>query len=225
MDTANLIENLLLNLITEGIGIAVAVLIIDRIIQRREEKRWRPVKDAIKASIYGTVQDALSRTLPTSIAKGAKYHIYQFGDSYAQGFVKLSEDDFFELPRAIAKQNSLAEGTASPDIAVDFRPMFLAKQKIDETTSASVFALEPELIKLLFDFDLSLKNLNKYEKPDADFIAVATEDAIKIGLFLEAQAKRRFTMEEYIAHIIPKEPKDSLGIKILKWLRRVIPKP
>jgi hypothetical protein len=49
--------DLLLNLVSEGIGIAVTVLLIDRIIKYRGERSWRPAKRVIHRRVLTGIID------------------------------------------------------------------------------------------------------------------------------------------------------------------------
>jgi hypothetical protein len=51
------VYDLLLNLLSEGIGIAVTVLLIDRIIKHREKRTWRPAESVMHRRVLTQIID------------------------------------------------------------------------------------------------------------------------------------------------------------------------
>ncbi len=62
MDWGALATDFLLNLSSEAIGIAVAVLVIDRLLKQREERRWAPARASLAKHFARTYSTAVNAT-------------------------------------------------------------------------------------------------------------------------------------------------------------------
>jgi hypothetical protein len=72
------LEQLWPNLVSEALGIAVAVFVIDRLIQRREEKRWAPARLVVARQVartYATASSACFNAVAGLLQPGPNPHM------------------------------------------------------------------------------------------------------------------------------------------------------
>lgn len=238
MDSSSILLNLILNLITEGIGIIVAVFIIDRWLKRREERRWKPSKGALKARIFSAIQSIIGEATPSEFLQvtGVKY--LRFGNSSANESFQIREP--FPLPRPLIEGVSQRLEIAT-DGVFSINKLFLAKQQIDDIVNTAGFMLEPELLELLLELDRRFLLLKQPEGEDGDalrdnkkrelsatFIAVIIESAYEAHNLLIKQADKHYTdVNEYVNDIIPpdvRKTKRRTILRFLPWLNKLIAK-
>jgi hypothetical protein len=214
MDWQNIIENVIVNLFTDAISIAVTVLVIDRLLKKREEQRWRPTKSALRARIFGAVQDIVG-FMPSEYLQAPDLRIYRFGNSYVFAYQRVIEP--FPMP------DKLTESIISTHLKIDallgklrIDCLNTAKKTIDDIINTSGFMLEPELIELPLTLDERFLILKETEKQDGDLnneeyskqLATIISGILEIGYELnkrlDQQADRYFTsVKDYMNDIFP----------------------
>jgi hypothetical protein len=80
------VRDLLLNLLAEGVGIVVTVFVIDRLLQRREQRAWRPAIISIHERILAEVVDQfLEVVLPCDLVESVQ-------DRTRRSHIRISQD-------------------------------------------------------------------------------------------------------------------------------------
>src|SRR5205809_6628878 len=85
-----------LNLVSEIFGILVTVLLIDRIIKRREESRWKPAKHIVHYKLVEIISQLFTTVIPHYVHNvhiESNYVIYQFGEVFSVPIINMSSID------------------------------------------------------------------------------------------------------------------------------------
>lgn len=191
-------QDLLLNLIAEMIGIIVTVLIIDRMIQRREQKRWLPSKHYVHARLFEIIDNFLDSTFPPRFTRLTKT-VYEYGRVTVFAKTELDET----MPPTLYSDTAEALRLRKHfDIEIVSR----AKQGIDAILDRQAFLLDPELLTPLFSLDRGLMALMQTshdwekEKVRTAFgydLHLTVEAALDVRARLESMADRRRTFDEW----------------------------
>lgn len=171
MDWSSILENLASE--------AVTVFIIDRLIQRREERRWKPAKGAMHASIFLALND-LVHTLPDQLIGSEETTYYRFGNS------NLMVTGHLQWPLPY-KPVEFTSDWAQILGLVDPSGIYRAKERIDEILNLSSLTLEPGLAELLYELDQLITGfkINSTKSPPHS----PRERAYSIGLIIYSTGK------------------------------------
>lgn len=196
-------QDLGLNLLSEVIGIVITVFLVDKVIQRREEKRWKPAKHLVYAKLLKLIDSFTGELFPMEYLKINNDFVF-FGEIEVQPhWIVKSESDphfnnlLFSLEEKIDAEKDLCFAKL-PEVA----------KKIDEILMQYSYLLEPEIISILMKIrehiDLSLRNVdvpwsNFQKSPliSAFFHAIAVE-LVHLQSVLTKKATRIITMDEYV---------------------------
>lgn len=103
MNFEDVTQDIILNLIAEALGIIATVFIIDRIIMNREERRWRPSRQAVYARlliIIDELLDEININLGGSLYKDNE-QIYEMGSAVIHPHIKIEKPDEMSLTSAL----------------------------------------------------------------------------------------------------------------------------
>lgn len=198
------------NLIAEAIGILVTVFLVDRIIQWREAKKWRPSKNLIKAKLfriaYGLTTSILGQLF--LFKHSSELHFFYFGSVKAVSagsFRKVGSDEILkELEEKIKSWK---------EVEIYFNKDSLNKtyQELSNILEISSFLFEPKLHRLILELEHELAStidLSTYYKTSEQEVPLSELRASLhrtllwaniICLYLEENAdKVRSFSEEFI---------------------------
>jgi len=184
--------NLLWDVLLQALGIFITVFVIQRWIEKREEKRWLPLKNVTYMLLFSTTEK-LVRELSPHYHGESRVSIYYFGDRMSASSVpkefgeKLLTTDstrFIKRAKEITEQR--------PDLLSDVYQDLRA----DVARGSVALAREPELSKLLADLDLALeaaiKAINSPEDSAPKYLAQhfrwVAQSAYKLNKWLKSQA-------------------------------------
>jgi hypothetical protein len=193
-------QDLWLNLLAEAIGIGWTVLIIDRLLKWREERRWRPSRHLLYADLLEMVNGLLEQVLPDQLWEHSGIIFYHYGERT----VLLTR-----FPHEVTRDR-LVPLIAGENNHVVAR-LVKAKQVVYETIMRSSFLIDPELRRRLLGFGAQVSALEHIEEATGggprsrQLISGRLEDIIlwtlSIYEFLLQQADSHVTPEEYSRHL------------------------
>jgi hypothetical protein len=167
-----------LNLLTEAVGIFVTVFLIDRIIKKREEARWKPSKNIVYYRLTELVWYLFVNFSPPSLHKDLEPVEISFGgiDTGTVKDISSLDLDMFVLEPFL--QREWADQLLGPWLAEHRTYMTEAKNTLDGIINDSTVFLEPEVLSLIFllkqevdNFLLFLTNiLNVLEETDETYL-------------------------------------------------------
>lgn len=163
MDWSSIFENLTLNIITEVLGIIVTVLIIDRIIKRNEDRRWKPVKSALFVEVFRSIQDILYQMPIEFTTTPSKY--YLFGNSSASSRVEIIEP--FPSPDPLIQA---LEQRIQHTHKINVINLLDAYRRINNVVDRTGFMLPPELLELILELNNGFRVLERIYDDDVDFV-------------------------------------------------------
>ncbi len=219
MDWSSVIENLTLNIITEALGIIVTVLIIDRIIKRNDEKRWKPVKSALFAEIFRSTQDILYQ-MPREFTKTSNGY-YLFGNTSASSRVEIIEP--FPMPDPLTE--GLDHRIKHIPHKVNVPNLFDAHRRINEAVDKTGFMLPPDLLELILELNERFRLLELLHNDSTDFnsdddkrkqlasvISGIMDSSYEINTWLIEQADKYFdNIKEYIRALTSNAQKTEMA--------------
>jgi hypothetical protein len=187
------------NLAAEAVGIFFTVSILNKILARREEKRWLPARLPLYYRWFNAI-DALISTLTPPRTSPASATMYQFGESsIAVSRLKDFEDelDAMDTEAFIETASALMRN----------RPQFLyeKRQELDNLREQSVGVLstDPEFVRLANDLNvrLALAIDELSEQVDTATANELDEEVIWLGAHsFEFVARSAYTLWEWLAN-------------------------
>ena len=196
-----MVQDLLLNLIAEVIGIIATVFIVDRLIQRREEKRWLPSKHHAYAKLLETIGNLLNDTLPQEVKKPSS-EMYMYGNVGAFPKIELGLDE----PMSPTLLPSIEQGIELHK-QFDTEIVSRARQEIEDILDQRAFLLDPELLTLVLELDRRLTSLVQINvdweeeilrRAFAIFLYELVLAAVDVGVWLESIVDQRVTLDEVL---------------------------
>lgn len=156
-----LTREFLLSLVVEAIGIAVTVLIIDRLISSKERQRWAPSRDIYHARLLNAVDQFLHDALH---AQAVLTHQYIFGDVnvLADRLEKLRAED---LIAGFASDIRVSKALKGLFDAGPYREM---QREIGDAVSKGIAFLGPDATKLLLRLESELRFFVRVTIPNWD---------------------------------------------------------
>ena len=194
-------NDLLLNLLAEGLGIVATYVVIDQLLKRREEKRWLPAKNLLYAKLFEIANDFLVHFIPAEYWK-IKVVTYYFGKSEVMVGIEVNDK---LLPELIENNFGLADSFTEKGFT-DIESLETLKNKVKDILSNSIELIEPELLSQLLDLENSLAFLLKLdEMSKSNANDGITEDVLKkpivtvslIKHWLLSKVSRKINQEEY----------------------------
>lgn len=143
-----IVVDLLLNLVAEGLGIVITIFFIDRLLRKREEEKWRPMREYIFAKIFETLGDFLDKVLGSYFEseKRGDYVFYAFGEIKVFGSPSYANVHPFSVIKNLNDYRLLFEAFKEK---FDPVPLKILSEKLRWHLSTSAQILEPDLLNLL----------------------------------------------------------------------------
>ncbi|MDP2776179.1 MAG: hypothetical protein Q8O48_00925, partial [Anaerolineales bacterium] len=136
--------DLLLNIVSEIIGIAITVFLVDKLIQKREDTRWLPSKFFLYSRLISHFDAVMWATVPF-IMSGSKY-IYEFGDAVATTLDVQVDFSNKETSKELFSKLKEYLSEVSLDNKVEILKLLSQeKEEIDKILASSMTLIEPEL--------------------------------------------------------------------------------
>ncbi len=155
-----------LNLLAELIGIVVTILFIDRLLKKRERKKWLSVINIIRTNLLREATRILAILTPSrTIEKKRKTG---WGDEYS-----LPEINFENLDRLLANKSlykfieeELKSNRYNMNILDELKHI---EQRLANITIQSISVLEPEVMQMILDLRRAIEEMYPfYIQPDLD---------------------------------------------------------
>jgi hypothetical protein len=196
-----------LNLFSTGLGISATVLIIDRLIEYRENAQRKPSQNVIYSRLFKITTDVISQPIPGNVAfllldpDG-----YMFGRCKVPACINASQLQhkmpamFSEIHRDLTERKRVGTSDLSK-----------ARQRLASIIDGSSFLLEVDLLNLLLQMDNSIEDAidvgeSSFLRLDTDkenpflmlyslYLIEMLEEALKVRLWLEKVADSRISGE------------------------------
>ena len=192
-------QDLFLNLLSEFIGIIVTVFIIDRILKRREERRWLPSKQLLHGKLFQSTYDIISSIVPFDMNDPSPF-LYSFGEFQVFPSVNI-DDDILKL----GKMNDICAELVNSK-KFDITLLTYHREKLSELLERWVILIEPEhLTKLLAleqSLDTALRTSVNFEDSSSisDYAFLLSEVVVFAsdhGQWLVKKADKKITFDEF----------------------------
>jgi hypothetical protein len=150
-------SDVLLNLFSDGIGILVAVLIIDQLIKSRDEARRKPSQKITYARLFEITSDVIESIVP----EGGLRVVLLDADVVVFGPSRVSSRiDSQQLQRRLPAMFHEIYENLKKHKQFDTANLSKASHKTMEIIDNSSFLLEVELLNLLFQMDNGIKSVD-----------------------------------------------------------------
>lgn len=200
-------SDLLLNLGAEAIGIVITVLVINKILERREEARWRPTKQNLYFPLFNAAESLVTSLTPRLVCQSSVF-MYQFDES---GGIPS------RLTNCRAEFDGLGWETFHGPAAILLRdrPRLLFDQRRELNVllgqSAAIMDREPELNRLVTRLNTQLDLA--IEEVDQQLASATTEgpgeDAAKqVAIWTQYLAHDAYDLWEWLADQATGGPQD-----------------
>ena len=194
-----MVQDLLLNLFSEFVGIIATVFVIDLILKRREERRWIPSKQSLYGKLFKLTYDIISYIVPFDIKEPSRF-LYSFGEAQIFPSVDINSDML-----KLGRMNDIhAELTSSKKF--DTEPLIKYRDKLGELLEKWAFLIEPEhltkLLELEQSLDIALQTRANFDDSASisDYAFVLSEVVVfasNHGLWLVKKADKITTFDEF----------------------------
>lgn len=195
-----MLTELLLNLVSEAVGILVTVFIIGRLLKIQEERRWLPLKHFVYAKLLEIIGELLIGTLPSKFIRQTNI-VYEYGlvSAFPQAEI-IPPLDEIKMTDLLSEIDQLLQRCQRLDVNL----LFKSKQQIDDTLSKSAFLLEPEFLTLVLELDRSLSSVLRFEEDWSDDharwnrvlgLTQVALTAIDVRAWLDQKVSNRLTAE------------------------------
>lgn len=209
--------DLLLNVITEALGILITVFLVDRIIKKREEARWKPSRYTVYAELLKLTSRMLHVLTPFTPFRLSDYLMYQFDTFYTRAHTDINRADLFS--EHLINEISLHQMEVNiAELLKKRDDLLLYQEELSTLINKSGFFLEPELLSLILNLDVSVDritnsisrhiNNNPYSylvSADADEnlrnILELLQSVQNIQKHLAGICTRRITVDEYLSNL------------------------
>src|SRR5215216_5991554 len=203
-------EDMLTNLLAELFGIVVTVVVIDRLIARRENKRWRPATNFFFFELFIITKKLMDTLAPRENFRG-KVCKYRFGDRLHPIKAVPSE----EFAKGRLENIKTIEFVNPATRVIDQRPRFLSeyRQRLSNLLSQSqgVLAREPKLVELVSELYEQLRYVadtvdEQRSSADASYAMKGDQDLVPDFEKVARQACRvRLWLEKKASSVEPIE--------------------
>lgn len=212
-----------LNLLAEALGIIATVFLVDRIIKKREDARWKPSKHFVYSKLVEITSNLFTTILPISIQRQTDYFIYEFGE--IRSFPALDMDKVDLSDEKLKSQLYTDLGSSSIGNWIKIRnDMTEIQERMDEVIGDSAFFLEPEILSLLLTLRNEIDNFvvrtpkfsgaaaNGHLSEDVFFpiaysISQLLTAAKNVERWLVNQSTRKLTYEDFRRELLEKSTK------------------
>ncbi len=201
-------QDLLLNIISEAIGILVTVFIIDRIIQRNEIMRWKPAKCLYFARLLGILENFLNLFLRAEFLadKKGEPRFYEFGKTMV-----YTTGNYHQIPPDIIEGALQGENKFLMDaVAQDENEIKDVQNGLELLLATSLPLTESNLMTELYDVQneiTSLVRLQQATKTDQEAFVFALMRALAKAISLHGRleniADRSILADEYLKGVTP----------------------
>ena len=194
-----MINDFLLNLLSEAIGIVVTVFIVDRLLKRREERLWLSSKHLAHHKLFEIFDGFLLKDLGVTPVEDPMW--FYFGTVKILGSGAFSNYNEAQI-RSIIKRIPLIDCDVHRYNSVE--PYLEIKKDVEGVLHTSARILGPDLTALLVSFNNSVSTFVQASLfiADPDFQALRQiwidigVHAFNIRLYLEKSADRCKTLKE-----------------------------
>jgi hypothetical protein len=152
---SNLLQDLIPNLISSVFEIIITVFVIDRLVSKKEEKRWRPTKLLLFVNLLEIQDRLLFELLPNKFLK-PQIQSYRFGDLTGVTTYEIVE---FSSPAIQEELRKRAEAISN----VIKNTLDVIAARLDSLMVANAHVIEPDLLHLLLGLDRALDRLRSFQ--------------------------------------------------------------
>lgn len=206
--------DLILNIVSEIIGIAITVFLVNRLIQNREDVRWLPSKQFLYSRLIPHFDSVMWTTVPF-LMSGNKY-IYEFGNAVATTLeVNVDFSNQVTTQEVWSKMNNyLSEVSLDQKISI-LRSLSVEKEEIDKILASSIPLVEPSLSSNLMKLQETLARAASYvssfrldeklqPKNDeiAAFMYTVADAAQKSKVWVIGKATNKRSTEEFVLELV-----------------------
>jgi hypothetical protein len=198
--------DLTLNLIAEFIGMGFTVLIIDRIIKNREEKRWLPNKNILYGRLLNITGSILRLVLPRKYFTFPGRIMYYYGDTPSLPVIQLSDELVQRLTEDF-KATFIIDGVEAKDSnVVDFQSLERIQNELSILLNVSLSISEPELLQIVLDLHEALNSLlfvrQHVETTHVNLVLEGMlQRTLQLRLYLERRVSRKVDAEDLLGEI------------------------
>lgn len=154
----NHFEDLILNLISEAVGIIVTILIIDRLIKGQEIRRWKPATGQLLSDLLNITDELIFVLLPKQLRKISSV-TYKFGNSSVTTAVEIDKQSLRNIVETICANINYYH-------SVNVNTVDDVHKQLEYVLRFSGIIMQP----VLFDHLLSLdRSLGKYKRLRTDY--------------------------------------------------------
>jgi len=202
-----MVYDLALNLLSEIVGIAITVFLVDRLIRKREEQRWRSSKDFVKAKVFAVADDFLAAVLGYGFSfTEEKYeqYTYYFGRASVVSHGNLEGLDPSTLSTRVEYRLRLKQTTQED---FDYAVLSETQQKLTALLDVSGSLMDAELANLLFEFeDMLGRSLRLAKAPPIEgaptiVLTEAVSRAVDLCRYLQAQATNIESLTQFLNNL------------------------
>ena len=200
-------RDILINLISEAIVMLITVLIINRLIERNEARRWKPAKSMFFARLFGTLDNFLGVMLHPDFLKverGAA-RFYQFGSTTVYTNGRYGEIPTDVVEKAIQEEGQHLLETSS---RMGCEALKEIKESLELILASSLPLAESDLMAALFELQNELASLVRFRKDgdlDEEAFAYALMRTLVKAIILrgklEKKADKFVLADEYLRDV------------------------
>jgi hypothetical protein len=202
--------DLILNLVSEAIGLIVGLiatyLIIDRLLKKRERAQWAPSKKIVYAKLFNPIDDFLDTFLGDGFRLNNGQYVYMYGIASIFGGAPYKKINKYEISKHVEfkiKAELIGGG------AFNRTRLEEMLSKINTIVDTYSLLIEPELMSLLLELDnevLTLSSMGEDILKDpfdlSLFLSNIVEKASVARIYLEGKADKCLSSSEYRKEII-----------------------
>jgi hypothetical protein len=195
---SDLATDLLLNLGAEAVGILVTVMIINKILERREEARWRPTKQYLYSSLSSKAESLVTYLTPRLECQSEAF-MYEFGESgWVPSRLTNCRAEFDEMDWVMFHGSAAMLLRDLPQLLLNRR----RELNILLGQSGPIMATEPELSRLVTQLNTSLNYA--IEEINAQLASATTEglgrEAVEqVAIWIQPLAHDAYDLWEWLA--------------------------
>lgn len=212
-----MVTDLILNIVSEIIGIALTVFLVDKMLEKREKKRWAPSKNIL----YGRLIEFIDTLMPSVVPiTTPSVQTYYFFDEVFEVCIEHKLDfESFQGKENLKEAISLELAVLGPDEKKRIaNRLFELGKDLDTILTSGMVLFEPELLSLLFELKQNLRNMDERRRPSnvesddfprpkdyIDLFAIAVckiaVNAYNVKAYLKAKTTQIKTMEEMMKEL------------------------
>lgn len=202
-----MLDDFILNLTSEMIGIIVTIFFIDKLLKNREEKRWQPSKDLVHGKILELTDDYLFNILRARLLSfiSKERKVFYFGEVKIYTHGSYKEAHLSDIYFSFKDESDINDITKEPQREI--MPIFSElKSNLQVILQSSAFLLDSELLKIVLDLENDLSIFTNSGADEAKItitedninqLAYYTFKIVSLHVYLEGLANKYLSHDEY----------------------------